>query len=279
MKTPLVLTLSLITLSTGFTRAAGPLDWLKPDALSPERVQRLRSELGLTAEQDSQLKTLVTQGRAAVNDLAAKVQQEQAAFDQLMRQPQTPVEDGVAALKSLMAAEAAAKEQQLRTILAARDLLTPEQQRLAMAGKKAGGVEGTPFAAKAARVKTVVDALGVPPTEALKEVGANIEALVAEGKLAEAEAALDKFILESKADEPDDGAEPDFNSESTGATDTATLEQRRDDIMSKAQRVTSLPLLRKLVKAKEALEGAVNSQDAEAAGRVLSWAEKQLADQ
>jgi hypothetical protein len=37
--------------------------------------------------------------------------------------------------------------------------------------------------------------------------------------------------------------------------------------------------LRKLVKAKTALESAVDSQDAQAAGRVLTWAEKQLANQ
>ena len=47
--------------------------------------------------------------------------------------------------------------------------------------------------------------------------------------------------------------------------------------MGKAQRVASIPLLRKLVKAKTALESAVDSQDATAAGRVLTWLEKQLA--
>jgi Spy/CpxP family protein refolding chaperone len=279
MKTSILVTLSLFALATTITRAAGPLDWLKPDALAPERVEKLKSELSLSPEQDSRIQTLLAEGRAALNDLAAKIQQEQQAFDALMRKADTPAEEGVAALKTLIAAEAAAKEQQLRTILAVRDLLTPEQQRKAMSGKGGKGIESTPFAAKAARVKAVVDALGVPPTDALKEAGAGIEALVSDGKLAEAEAALDKFIIESKADEPDDGAEPDFNNEDPGATDSDTLRQRRDDVGEKAKRVVSIPLLRKLVKAKTALESAVDSQDAQAAGRVLTWAEKQLAEQ
>ena len=279
MKTSILVTLSLFALATPLTRAAGPLDWLKPDAMAPERVGKLKSELNLSAEQESRLEALVTEARAAMTDLTAKIQQEQQAFDDLMRKAETPAEDGVAAMKSLFAAESAAKEQQLRTILAVRDLLTPEQQRKAMTGMSGKGIESTPFAAKAARVKAVVDSLGVPPTDALKEAGSGIEALVSEGKLAEAEAALDKFILESMADEPDDGVEPDFNSEDPGATDSDTLRQRRDKVGNKAKSVISIPLLRKLVKAKTALESAVDSQDALAAGRVLTWAEKQLAGQ
>jgi Spy/CpxP family protein refolding chaperone len=279
MKTSILVTLSLFALTATVTRATGPLDWLKPDALSSERVERLKTDLSLTSEQESRLQSLLAEGRTAMNDLTAKIRQAQQVFDTLMRRAETPAEKGVAALKTLIAAEAAAKEQQLRTILAVRNMLTPEQQRKAMAGMGGKGIEATPFAAKAARVKSVVEALGVPPTEALKEAGAGIEALVSEGKLTEAEATLDKFIIESKADEPDDAAEPDFNNEEPGATDPDALRQRRDDIMGKAQRVTSIPLLRKLIQAKIALEGAVDSQDAQSAGRVLTWAEKQLADE
>jgi hypothetical protein len=279
MKTSILVTLLFFALATTITRAAGPLDWLKLDALAPERVEKLKAELSLSPEQESRVQTLLAEGRAAINDLMNKIQREQQAFDTLMREADTPAEEGLAALRTLIAAESAAKEQQLRTILAVRDLLTPEQQRKAMTGMSGKGIESTPFAAKAARVKAVVDSLGVPPTDALKEAGSGIEALVSEGKLAEAEAALDKFILESMADEPDDGVEPDFNSEDPGATDSDTLRQRRDKVGNKAKSVISIPLLRKLVKAKTALESAVDSQDALAAGRVLTWAEKQLAGQ
>lgn len=214
-----------------------------------------------------------------MSGMSSKLREDRDAFDALMRKPDAPAEQGISALKQMMETESAIKERQLRTILAVRDLLTPEQLTKAMAlssGQPGARIESTPLGAKAARAKAVIEALGIPPTNALKSAGANIESLAGEGKIAEAEAALDKFIIENKVDEPDDGSEPDFGSESPGATDPESLKARRDEIARKAQSVTSVPLLRKFVKAKTALETALSNQDAAAAGRIFSWAEKQL---
>ncbi|MBL9115468.1 MAG: periplasmic heavy metal sensor [Verrucomicrobiaceae bacterium] len=259
--------------------AAGPLDWLKPDALDPERTNRIKSELSLTTEQEARMQTLLEDGRRSMEELSKTLREQRDRFDAMMRKPSTPVEEGVTALKRMMETESAIKERQLRTILSVRDLLTPEQQEKAMAasrGRTSGSGDMTPFGAKAARVKAVIEGLGVPPTEAIKAAGAAIEVLVGEGKLAEAEAALDKFIIANQVDDPDDGSEPDFGGEEPGSTDSETLRARRDEVASKAQKVTSIPLLRKLAKAKTALETAVSNQDAEAVGRILTWAEKQM---
>jgi Spy/CpxP family protein refolding chaperone len=266
---------------TAFSHAAGPLDWLKPDALDPERTSKIKEDLNLTSEQETRVQSLITEARTSSAELITKLKQEQDTFDKLLRKPNTTAEDGVAALRKMVEAETAIKEQQLRTILSVRDLLTPEQRRLAMTvseGRKMEPAADTPFGAKANRIKQVIEGLGIPPTDALKEAGAAIEALVQEGKLAEAEASLDKFIIENKADDPDDGQEPAFDAEEPGATDTDTLGARRDEVVRKAQRVTSIPLLRKLAKAKTALDTAISNQDAQAVGRILTWVEKQLAE-
>lgn len=265
------------------TLLAGPLDWLKPDALAPDKVERMKSALSLTAEQNAAVERLLGDAKTKAGELEQSLRAEQAAFDKVMRDASTTAEAGAAALTRILEAEGALKQLQLRTIIAVRDVLTPEQQKLASKLADGKSVEtamaATPLGAKAARVKAVVEALGVRPTDALRERGAAIEALIKEGELAKAEAALDQFILESGADEPDTGAEPDFSTADPGATDEATLRQRLESITQNAQRLISIPKLRQLVKAKAALDNAVASQDATTAGRILTWAEQQLAAQ
>jgi len=57
------------------------------------------------------------------------------------------------------------------------------------------------------------------------------------------------------------------------------LQDRFKVIEAKAQNVVSLPLMRKLLKAKDAFEQAKAAQDAVAVGRVLTWIERELAKQ
>lgn len=261
---------------------AAPLDWLKPDALSPDKVERMKSGLSLSPEQNTAIQQLLDKARSEGAIQEQALRDGQKAFDKLMRDASTTAADASAALARILEAEGAMKQLQLRTIISIRDVLTPEQQKLASKladGKSAEAtIAASPFGAKAARVKAVVDALGVRPTDALRERGAAIEALVKEGNLTKAEAELDKFILESGADEPDATEEPDFSTVEPGATDESSLRQRLDLITQDAQRLISIPTLRRLVKAKSALDTAIANQDAQAAGRILTWAEKQLTE-
>ena len=266
----------IVIASTGY---AAPLDWLKPDAFTEEKLQHARQELQLTEEQASKIDQLVAENRSKAAAMEDTLKSQQGALDKIVRTPGSSPEEASAALAKLIESEAALKQNQLRTVMAIRDLLTPEQQRKIAKGPSKGRLEDTPLAEKAARAKNAVDGLGVPPTQALKERAAAIEALVHEGKMKEAETALDKLLLDSGAEIPDDRAEIDFSTIDPGDTTESVLKERLDNITKEAQQIIYIPTLRKLLKAKEALDSAIASQDAVAAGRILSWAEQEMKKQ
>ena len=91
-----------------------------------------------------------------------------------------------------------------------------------------------------------------------------------------ADAALDKLTQESGADEPEATAELDFSKFDPGNVDLEVLKERYQTVQDKGQSVISIPLVRQFLNAKEVLEAAKESQDAEKVGRILTWAEQQL---
>jgi hypothetical protein len=170
---------------------------------------------------------------------------------------------------------------QLRTLIGVRDVLTPEQ--LGKAKKlgppklaSTGGLEAN-VREKAGKLRAAVEAIGVPPTEAMKYRGEEIEKLIKSGQFAEANAKLDELMEDSHFKELEAEVEKvDFAKFEPGSTDVETLRERFERLQAAGQEIISLPLLREMVQAKTAFEAAKEAQDADKVGRILSYVEGRL---
>jgi len=270
----------LILLSTAILAYAGPDAWLQNGLVTPETITTFNSELGLSAEQEEKMQSIVTAARSEGESLEQTVREQQKALNELLRNRETTVDAASAALTRLLEAETPVKQLQLRALIQLRDVLTPEQQKEAVRlapGRvaKSDGIEMR-VKQKAEKLRAAVEALGIKPTNAMSERGAEIEGLMRAGDWKTADAALDKLTQESGADEPEANAELDFSKFDPGNVDLEVLKERYQTVQDKGKSVISIPLVRQFLKAKEVLEAAKESQDAEKVGRILTWAEQQL---
>lgn len=259
---------------------ARPEDWLEGGLITPEMIASVKDHLELTAAQESQMNALVTEVKEKGEPLEKKMREEQKALARLLRQSQSSSVDAEAALTRLLEAEAEVKHLRLRTLLNLRDMLTPQQQKKAVALTPGRQVKGDGLEArvrgKASRLRASIDALGVPPTQAMQERGVAIEALVRQGDLAGAEKALDLLIRESEAEVPGARTKIDFSQFAPGDTEVESLKQRYQAVEASAQSVVSIALIRQLLQGKEALEEAKAAEDPVRVGRILTWAEGAL---
>jgi hypothetical protein len=182
----------------------------------------------------------------------------------------------------VLASEGEVKQLQLRTLIALRDVLTPEQQKkaaklsLSKAVVQSTDLE-TSVKAKANKLRAAVDAIAEKPTEAMAYRGEEIETMIKNGDWASADAALDVLIKDSGINEPEEAsAAPDFSTFEPGDTNLDALQSRFETVKERAQEIISIPIMRRMLKAKEAFETAKAAQDAEAVGRILTFAEKEL---
>lgn len=261
---------------------AGPEAWFQHGLIKPETLATLKSELQLTADQESKMQSIVSEAHATAAPLEQAVKERQKALNELLRNRETAADAASAALTRLMEAEAPVKQLQLHTLIQLRDLMTPGQLTKAMtlapgSLAKTNDLESR-VKAKAGKLRVAVDSLGIKPTRAMTGRGGEIEALIRAGEWAEADQALDKLTNESGVNEPEAAEVPDFSKQEPGNVDLDTLKQRYAELQAAAQSVISIPLLRQLVKAKEALEEAKSVQDAEQVGRILTWGEGKLAN-
>lgn len=260
---------------------AGVDTWLQGGLLTPELITALKDDLALSPEQESRMQAALENVRAEAASLETAFKEKQREFNQMLRQPDTTQEQAAAALTRLLEAESPLKQLQLRLLLQMRDLLSPEQQRKAVAlapGKlnRQADLEGR-VRAKATRLRAAVETLGIPPTTAMKDRGAEVESLIRANKLSEADKALDKLISEGGLDSPaEKDTTPDFATQDPGAVDVDTLRERYTRVHEAADRLVSIPKIRRLLLAREALEEAKAREDAEGVGRILTWAEAQL---
>jgi Spy/CpxP family protein refolding chaperone len=272
----------LLLFTAAGLHAANVDEWLKSGLLHPDLIDSVREELALTADQQSKLTQQLDVARKQAEPLEQAVKEQQKALNRLLKDTSTTADVASAQLTKLIEAEAAVKQLQLRTLIGVRDVLTPEQLQKAQKlgppklAAKSGGLESK-VNEKAGKLKAAVEALGVPPTEAMKTRGGEIEQLIKSGQFADADAALDKLIEDSHFKELE--AEPDqvdFAKFEPGSTDIETLQQRFEDVKTAGQEIISLPLLRELLQAKEAFEAAKDAQDADKVGRILTYVEGRL---
>lgn len=259
---------------------AGPEAWLEAGLLTPEMIASVKPELGLTSDQESKMGVLAKEALAAAEPVEKQVRERERELTRLLRQPTSTAAEAEAALKTLLEAEAEVKHMRLRTLLALRDVLTPEQQEKAAKltpGRRAKTTHAEArMKEKALRLKTAVESLGAPPTQAMQERGEAIVALVRGGDYGAADQALDQLTTDSGLDQVEEVTVPDFSQFSPGDTDLTVLKQRYTDVEVAAQTVVSIPLVRQLIEGKKALEAAKLAEDAERVGRILTWAEELL---
>lgn len=270
----------LLTLSTVLLAHAGPEAWLQKGLITPEMISAVKSELGLSSEQETSMQSILDAAREKAAPMETSVRERQQELNLLLKDAGTTAEQASQALTRLLDAEGPVKHLQLRTLLELRDLLSPEQQKkaLSLAPRRLAGNDSiqTRVQQKAEKLRAAVESLGIKPTQAMSERGREIEDLIKSGAWAEADSALDKLSKESRADEPAGEEAPDFTQLEPGSTDLEDLRQRYTRVEEKAQELISLPRIRLFLRAKEAFEEAKAAQDAEKVGRILTWAERQL---
>ena len=273
--------LCCLLLTVASLPAAQVEDWLKSGLLHPDMIASVREQLALTEEQQTKLNSQLSDARAQAEPLEQAVQEQKKALNQLLQDPSTSADVAAAQLTKLLDAEAAIKQLQLRALIGVRDVLTPEQ--LAQVKKlgppklaASGGLEAK-VKEKAGKLRAAVDAIGVPPTEAMKYRGEEIEKLIKSGQFAEANKELDELMEDSHFKELEAEVEKvDFAKFEPGSTDVETLRERYESVQVAGQEIISLPLLRELVQAKTAFEAAKEAQDADKVGRILTYVEGKL---
>lgn len=273
-------TLLICLLTAASLAQAGSEAWLQNGFLSPENITAFKDDLSLSNEQEERMQAIVMAAKSEGESLEKAVRERQKAFNDLLRNRESTAAEAGEALTKLLEAEAPVKHLQLRSLIQLRDVLTPEQQKKAIQlapnrVTKADGIEAR-VQKKAEKLRAAVDSLGVKPTSAISERGAEIEGMIKSGDWKSADAALDKLAKDSRADEVESTGEVDFSKYEPGNTDLEELRQRYELVKERGQSVVSLPLIRQLLQAKEAFEEAKSNQDAEKLGRILTWVETEL---
>lgn len=282
---------SLFVAAATWASAANVDEWLKSGLLQPEFIASVKDELELTPDQQSRMIEHVQTARPQAEPLERAVKEEQKALNQLLQDSDATADAASAQLAKLIEAEAALKQLQLRVLIGLRDVLTPDQRLKARKLALQKNSDAKPhlpappsteakLMAKVGRLKSALEVLGTPPTDAMKERGEAIEALIKKGEGKAADEALDKLIADSHLEELE--VEPDtvdFSKFEPGSTDVESLKQRFEEIKTAAGDIISLPLLRELLQAKEAFEQAKAAQDAEQVGRILTYVEGKLKPQ
>jgi hypothetical protein len=276
-----LLALAISSLSSSGLRAASTDQLLTNGMNLPKLLTEHRDELGLSSQQVAMIKSIVEEAHAKGDSLGTELREKQGDFEHLLQNPETKAEAATAALTKVLEAESAVKHFILITLISVRDQLTPEQQAKARklsgpASAKSGAAE-TRLQEKAEKVRLAFKSLGIDPPSELVARGAAIEQFLKDGNLAKAETALDELISDTGLNETDSKDQPDFSKFEPGSTDLDTLKARFESVQEKAKTVTSLPVLRRLVKAKEEFEAAKTAEDAIRVGRVLTYAEGVLA--
>jgi hypothetical protein len=280
MKTTLtpLLALGIAIFATAPSARAIDLAGLARASLAaPETLLTHREALGLSSDQEMKIKGIRDEAVAKAGPLEAEVKSRQNTLESTLKAEGTTFETADESLKALIEAESALKSHQLRTLLALRDTLTPEQLGKAVELTRRDASSRQPLQGqvkeKAGRLKATFDDLKIEPNEALKAKGKAVEELLTGGDYAGADKALDELITETGLNEPAGETPGDFSGFDAGATDLDSLKQRIADVEAKARALTRLPVLRQLLGAKDDLEAAKAAEDATQVGRILTWAE------
>lgn len=248
--------------------------------VTPDTLMSFRDALGFTPEQEAELSRIYETAKTEAESLEEAVRAEEEALNEKLRSEALDSAAVEANFDALLAAETKLKQLQFKTLLALRAVLTPEQIAKAVALESGVRMEVDPLKTrieeKAERLRIAFEVLGVKPRPELVAEAEEIRILIRTADYKTADEKLDALGKKVGIDEADDDATIDFSQQEPGATDLPTLESRYQAVENAAQRVIHFPTIRKLLQARDALEAAKSAEDAEAVGRVLTWAEQLL---
>lgn len=248
--------------------------------VTPETLMNFRETLGFSAEQEAELSRIYEAAKVEAESLEASVKLEEESLNEKLGSDSLVASDAEANFNALLAAETKLKQLQFKTLLSLRAVLTPEQISKAVALESRSRQENGPLKLKieekAERLRLAFEALDVKPAPELMAEGEQIRIFIRTGELEAADKALDALGEKVGIDEADDTATIDFSQQSPGDTELSILESRYRAVENAAQRVIHLPTIRNLLQARDAIEAAKASENAEALGRVLTWAEEVL---
>lgn len=273
MKTPACIAIVLLMLPSS---RALDLDHL----VTPETLMTFRETLGFSAEQEAELSRIYETAKSEAETLEASVKREEEALNTKLRSDALDAAEAEASFNGLLAAETKLKQLQFKTLLSLRAVLTPEQVTKAVAIEGRSRQENGPLKLKieekAERLRLAFEALDVKPAPELVAEGEQIRIFIRTGELEAADKALDALGEKVGIDEDEESATIDFSQQDPGDIELNVLESRYRAVENAAQRVIHLPTIRNLLQARDAIEAAKTSEDAEAVGRVLTWAEQVL---
>ncbi len=248
--------------------------------VTPETLMTFRETLGFSAEQEAELARIYEGAKSEATQLEEAVKREEELLNEKLRAEKLDPGAAEANFSQLLDAETKLKQLQFKTLLSLRGVLTPEQVAKAVTLESKVRVENGPLKAKieqkSERLRLAFESLGIQPAPELIAEGERIRILIRTGDFEEADQALDALGQKVGIDEPVDEASVDFSLPTPGVTELSVLESRYRAVENAAQRVIHLPTLRKLIQARDAIESAKTAEDAEAVGRVLTWAEDVL---
>jgi len=251
--------------------------------LTPGMIEKLKSHLGLTNDQEAKMLAVLKDAKEKGSPAEAALRERHNELRLMLLDPAATAAAADELLSQVLEVEGKLKRLQVRTLFAACEMLTPEQRHQALQlafSKPIAGPDDleSQVRAKVARLQAAVRTLGADPTEGMKKRGEPIHAMIQAGDWRAADAALEMLIVDAGLDAPDEPATAeDFSSQAPGDTSLDALMARLESVKERAQEVVSIPTMRRLLQARDALNEAKASQNAVAAGRILTFAEQELA--
>jgi Spy/CpxP family protein refolding chaperone len=202
----------LVLLSTGFVLAAAdqpaPADPFAGAFFPPESILLAHDQIGLTSAQQESLRARVEKTQVRFEEIKQRLERETAALSALARQEGVEEAALGAQLDKVLDVEREVKHLQIGLMVAARNLLTPEQ-RAQMRKLVQGGVKEFTEAARARiseKVERVQDAVqdmvskGRDPSAIGKVMETKVGPFLNAGKFGEAEAELDRLLAQLDKD-------------------------------------------------------------------------------
>lgn len=238
-----------------------------------------QSELEISDSQKQQIVSLFDAARREAEPLEAVVRDSEEKLADVIRSHGNSYEASEQ-LKKLLDAESNLKQLQLRTLYQIRDVLTSEQKKmiatLPMQPSNERNQKETQFKEKADKLRAAFTDLKIQIPPSIASKGKEVEQALKNLDMDLANKLVDQLILEVGLNEPVDNSQDDIQSFESGSTDLSELQSRLASVEQKAKEVKWLPTLRKLIQARDHIEKAKANQDAQLAGKALTFAEKAL---
>ncbi len=194
--------LSVVTALRAAEPSAAPTDPLAGAFFPPELIMMSRAQIGLTNEQQDNIRTRVQKTQASSEDLRQRLESETAALSSLARKDKVDEAAVAAQLDRVLAVEHDLKHLQIGLLVGIKNLLTPEQQGKLRQAASDGGSQVEEdmrrrLTEKVERVQAGArtwEASGRDTSAIARTMQEKVKPLLDSGQPVEAEAELDRLL-------------------------------------------------------------------------------------